>query len=303
MYLLGFRRNSATALVTVDFEGLRSLAKRANKKKKMSSYQGDDDAAEYMEDVDDEMENVEVDDVGDEFRCGNFDDDDLAASEEFDYSNNKIADTTAEQARKGKCIQRIPWVMLSISREKYRQTRLQQYKNYENVPNSGESSEMHASLSPNGKLLAIIGDNPEGLIVDPNSGKTLETLSGHVDYSFASAWHPDGTTLSTGNQDKTCRVWDIRNLSQALAVLKGNIGAIRSIRYTSVGSTWPWLNLLTLSMSTTFQKGMRQSRKYISLGRSLVYLSALTRKRSSLGCGIALMVASLSIIGARTIYT
>ena len=52
----------------------------------MSSYQGDDDAAEYMEDVDDEMEDVEVDDVGDEFRCGNFDDDDLAASEEFDYS-------------------------------------------------------------------------------------------------------------------------------------------------------------------------------------------------------------------------
>ncbi|KAL0837787.1 hypothetical protein Bca101_089677 [Brassica carinata] len=275
----------------------------------MSSYQGDDDAAEYMEDVDDEMENVEVDDVGDEFRCGNFDDDDLAASEEFDYS-------------------RIPWVMLSISREKYRQTRLQQYKNYENVPNSGESSEMHpdrpgvsfcsrttyddnaitnaieiynkpsgalhftasnndsgvrdfdmeryqlvnhfsfslasqckhASLSPNGKLLAIIGDNPEGLIVDPNSGKTLETLSGHVDYSFASAWHPDGTTLSTGNQDKTCRVWDIRNLSQALAVLKGNIGAIRSIRYTSVGSTWPWLNLLTLSMSTTFQKVEAQTR-------------------------------------------
>ncbi|CAF2079280.1 unnamed protein product [Brassica napus] len=95
-----------------------------------------------MEDVDDEMEDVEVDDVGDEFRCGNFDDDDLAASEEFDYSNNKIADTTAEQARKGKGIQGIPWVMLSISREKYRQTRLQQYKNYENVPNSGESSEM-----------------------------------------------------------------------------------------------------------------------------------------------------------------
>ncbi|KAG2246143.1 hypothetical protein Bca52824_085771 [Brassica carinata] len=247
----------------------------------MSSYQGDDDAAEYMEDVDDEMENVEVDDVGDEFRCGNFDDDDLAASEEFDYS-------------------RIPWVMLSISREKYRQTsiidKLHLYLlfhiGFSILIDRASAFALHASLSPNGKLLAIIGDNPEGLIVDPNSGKTLETLSGHVDYSFASAWHPDGTTLSTGNQDKTCRVWDIRNLSQALAVLKGNIGAIRSIRYTSVGSTWPWLNLLTLSMSTTFQKGMRQSRKYISLGRSLVYLSALTRKRSSLGCGIALMLGS-----------
>ncbi|CAF2101774.1 unnamed protein product [Brassica napus] len=93
----------------------------------------------------------------------------------------------------------------------------------------------HASLSPNGKLLAIVGDNPEGLIVDPNTGKTLETLSGHFDYSFASAWHPDGITFSTGNQYKTCRVWDIRNLSHSVAVLKGNLGAIRSIRYMSDG--------------------------------------------------------------------
>ncbi|CAN7010772.1 hypothetical protein IGI04_011837 [Brassica rapa subsp. trilocularis] len=378
----------------------------------MSNYQGDA-PAEYIEDVDDEMEDV-GDDMDEEFRAD--DDDDLAASdsdvEEFDYSNNKIADTSAEQARKGKDIQGIPWDRLSISREKYRQTRLEQYKNYENVPNSGESSEKvckitqkggqfydfwrnsrsikstilhfqlrnlvwatskhdvylmsnfllthyssltsgkkevlnvrghvapsekhpgsllegftqtqvstlavkddflvaggfqgelickhldrpgvsfcsrttyddnaitnaieiynkpsgalhftasnndcgvrdfdmeryqlvkhfrfpwpvnHASLSPNGKLLAIVGDNPEGLIVDPNTGKTLETLSGHVDYSFASAWHPDGFTFSTGNQDKTCRVWDIRNLSQSVAVLKGNLGAIRSIRYTSDG--------------------------------------------------------------------
>ncbi|BAB02803.1 WD domain protein-like [Arabidopsis thaliana] len=345
----------------------------------MSNYRGDD--AEYMEDVDDEMEDVE-DDMDEEFRG-----DDLGASdsdvEEFDYSNNKVADTTAEQARKGKDIQGIPWDRLNISREKYRQTRLEQYKNYENVPNSGESSEKlrnlvwatskhdvylmsnflvthyssltsgkhevlnvrghvapsekhpgsllegftqtqvstlavkddflvaggfqgelickhldrpgvsfcsrmtyddnaitnaieiynkpsgalhftasnndcgvrdfdmeryqlvkhfrfpwpvnHASLSPDGKLLAIVGDNPEGLIVDPNTGKTLETLSGHLDFSFASAWHPDGVTFSTGNQDKTCRVWDIRNLSQSVTVLKGNLGAIRSIRYTSDG--------------------------------------------------------------------
>lgn len=65
--------------------------------------------------------------------------------------------------------------------------------------------------------------------------QTLETLSGHLDFSFASAWHPDGVTFSTGNQDKTCRVWDIRNLSQSVAVLKGNLGAIRSTRYTSDG--------------------------------------------------------------------
>ncbi|VAI83136.1 unnamed protein product [Triticum turgidum subsp. durum] len=61
------------------------------------------------------------------------------------------------------------------------------------------------------------------------------TLVGHLDYSFASAWHPDGITFATGNQDKTCRVWDIRNPSTSLAVLRGNIGAIRCIRYSSDG--------------------------------------------------------------------
>lgn len=60
-------------------------------------------------------------------------------------------------------------------------------------------------------------------------------LKGHLDYSFASAWHPDGRILATGNQDTTCRLWDIRNLSQSMAVLKGRMGAIRALSFTSDG--------------------------------------------------------------------
>jgi WD40 repeat protein len=60
-------------------------------------------------------------------------------------------------------------------------------------------------------------------------------MKGHLDYSFASAWSPDGLTFATGNQDKTCRIWDARNLSQSVHVLRGNVGAIRSIRFTSDG--------------------------------------------------------------------
>lgn len=57
-----------------------------------------------------------------------------------------MQDTTATQARKGRDIQGIPWERLSITREKYRQTRLEQYKNYENIPKSGEGSEKVDSL-------------------------------------------------------------------------------------------------------------------------------------------------------------
>ncbi|PWZ54870.1 putative WD repeat-containing protein C2A9.03 [Zea mays] len=93
----------------------------------------------------------------------------------------------------------------------------------------------HTSLSPDGKLAAIVGDSPDGLLIDANSGKTVHKLHGHLDYSFASAWNPDGRTFATGNQDKTCRVWDVRNLSRSVVVLGGNIGAVRSIRYTPDG--------------------------------------------------------------------
>ncbi|KAL6204205.1 hypothetical protein ACLB2K_021473 [Fragaria x ananassa] len=78
----------------------------------------------------------------------------------------------------------------------------------------------HTSLSPNGKLLVIVGDNPDGMLVDSQTGKTVTSLSGHLDFSFASAWHPDGVTFATGNQDKTCRVWDVRNLSKSPSIRK-----------------------------------------------------------------------------------
>jgi WD40 repeat protein len=127
----------------------------------------------------------------------------------------------------------------------------------------------HTSLSPDGKLLLIVGDNPDSMLVDSQNGKvalysltnhffnlwypiyecmienvanlkffilqTIAPLSGHLDFSFASSWNPDGVTFATGNQDKTCRIWDMRNLSKSVAVLKGNLGAIRSIRYSSDG--------------------------------------------------------------------
>ncbi|KAK6940136.1 WD40 repeat [Dillenia turbinata] len=93
----------------------------------------------------------------------------------------------------------------------------------------------NTAVSPDGKLLAVLGDSSECLLADADSGKVIGNLRGHLDYSFASAWHPDGRILATGNQDTTCRLWDVRNPSQSLAVLKGRMGAIRAVRFTSDG--------------------------------------------------------------------
>ncbi|XP_010916899.1 uncharacterized WD repeat-containing protein C2A9.03 isoform X2 [Elaeis guineensis] len=93
----------------------------------------------------------------------------------------------------------------------------------------------NTSVSPDGKLLAVLGDNTVCLLADSQSGKVIGDLKGHSDYSFASAWHPDGHILATGNQDKTCRLWDVRNLSQSFAVLKGRMGTIRGIKFSADG--------------------------------------------------------------------
>ncbi|XP_076886991.1 putative WD repeat-containing protein C2A9.03 isoform X2 [Bidens hawaiensis] len=93
----------------------------------------------------------------------------------------------------------------------------------------------HTSLSPDRKLIAIVGDHLDGLLVDSTTGKMAATVEGHLDYSFATAWHPDGKIFATGNQDKTCRVWDVRNLANPVSVLKGNMGAVRSVRFSSDG--------------------------------------------------------------------
>ncbi|XP_076887016.1 putative WD repeat-containing protein C2A9.03 [Bidens hawaiensis] len=64
---------------------------------------------------------------------------------------------------------------------------------------------------------------------------TVGTVNGHRDYSFASAWHPDGRIFATGSQDKTCRLWDLRSLAKPVTVLKGNMAAIRSLRFSTDG--------------------------------------------------------------------
>lgn len=384
------------------------MPKGSFKLSKMDHYYQDD--FDYL--VDDEMVDF-ADDVEDDVRTRRRSDIDSDSENDFD-SNNKSPDTTAVQAKRGKDIQGIPWNRLNFTREKYRETRLQQYKNYENLPRPRRSRNLdkectnfergssfydfrhntrsvkativhfqlrnlvwatskhnvylmqnysimhwsslkqkgeevlnvagpivpsvkhpgsspqgltrvqvsamsvkdnlvvaggfqgelickyldkpgvsfctkishdengitnaveiyndasgatrlmtanndlavrvfdtekftvlerfsfpwsvnHTSVSPDGKLVAVLGDNADCLLADCKTGKTVGTLRGHLDYSFAAAWHPDGYILATGNQDTTCRLWDVRKLSSSLAVLKGRMGAIRSIRFSSDG--------------------------------------------------------------------
>ncbi|CAG8604151.1 39341_t:CDS:10 [Gigaspora margarita] len=56
------------------------------------------------------------------------------------------------------------------------------------------------AVSPNKKLLCVVGDDTDTVIASADSGKNIATLKGHIDYSFACCWSPDGRIIATGNQ-------------------------------------------------------------------------------------------------------
>lgn len=73
-----------------------------------------------LEDTDSSHSNSVVDELESDFE------------DEFELRKPKT-DTSALEARNGKDIQGIPWERLNFTRDKYRETRLNQYRNYENL--------------------------------------------------------------------------------------------------------------------------------------------------------------------------
>jgi hypothetical protein len=92
------------------------------------------------------------------------------------------------------------------------------------------------AAQPGGRLLCAVGDDPGAVLLDPGSGRTVASLTGHADYSFAAAWHPDGVVVATGNQDRTTRVYDLRAPAAPLALLRARLGAVRSLRFSPDGA-------------------------------------------------------------------
>jgi WD40 repeat protein len=64
------------------------------------------------------------------------------------------------------------------------------------------------SFSPDGSLLAAAVQN-DILLIDPASGGTLTTLSGHTDSVAVVQFSPDGTRLASTGFDNTLRIWGV----------------------------------------------------------------------------------------------
>ncbi|EFR05319.1 hypothetical protein MGYG_08330 [Nannizzia gypsea CBS 118893] len=88
--------------------------------------------------------------------------------------------------------------------------------------------------SPDGRLRVIVGDSADSWVVDSETGKPVQPLTGHRDFGFACAWSPDMLHIATSNQDKTVNIWDAR-MWRVLQTLDSDVAGYRSLRFSPVG--------------------------------------------------------------------
>ena len=93
----------------------------------------------------------------------------------------------------------------------------------------------HATRQPHGKILIAALDENAVHILDGDNGKNIAKLEGHQDYCFATAWHPASVLFATGSQDRSTRVWDVRNISESVHTVHTKAGATRALRFSPDG--------------------------------------------------------------------
>ncbi|KAK2737638.1 hypothetical protein FQN55_000994 [Onygenales sp. PD_40] len=88
--------------------------------------------------------------------------------------------------------------------------------------------------SPDGRLRLIIGDAKDAWVIDSDTGKPVQPLTGHRDFGFACAWSPDMLHLATANQDGIVNIWDAR-MWRVLQFIESDIAGYRSLRFSPIG--------------------------------------------------------------------
>jgi WD40 repeat protein len=93
-----------------------------------------------------------------------------------------------------------------------------------------------SSLSPDKRLISIVGDSVDNLILNADSGQVLLNTRNHSDYCFTTLWSPDSKYLVTGSLDTTACIYDVRNFQKPLIKVSSAMSPIQSCRFSSNGS-------------------------------------------------------------------
>ena len=74
------------------------------------------------------------------------------------------------------------------------------------------------ACSPDGRLIAVAGDDKIIRIIEKDTGAELVTLSGHKDELTYLAFHPDSGMIASAGLDKQVKLWDVKEGKEVAAL-------------------------------------------------------------------------------------
>ena len=99
---------------------------------------------------------------------------------------------------------------------------------------SARSIALALAYSPDGRTLAVAGDDGQVVLRDVGSGREVARLEGHGDAVSCLAFSPDGRTLATGSYDRTVKLWDPAT-GRERATLSGHANWVFAVAFAPDG--------------------------------------------------------------------
>ena len=91
------------------------------------------------------------------------------------------------------------------------------------------------AFSPDGTKLASGSVDKAVKLWDVSTGKNINTLTGHTEFTRSVAFSPDGKKLASGSIDKTVKLWDI-STGKNINTLTGHKDRVESIAFSPDGT-------------------------------------------------------------------
>ncbi len=66
--------------------------------------------------------------------------------------------------------------------------------------------------------------------------RCVSTLRGHSGDVLDLGWSPDDQYLASSSVDNTVRIWNMLNMPESIAVLKGHTGLVKGIAWDPIGN-------------------------------------------------------------------